>query len=127
MCFGSIMDGPESSLLMTLVTQALPTVLETLHDSSAAVKDTTAWTLGRMCEFVHDAITPDMHLGALIHALLGSLHDEPRIVTHSCWALINLTEHKGILASLDDPDPPTTALSPYFETIAAQLLSLIHI
>ena len=124
MCFGSIMDGPESSLLMTLVTQALPTVLETLHDSSAAVKDTTAWTLGRMCEFVHDAITPDMHLGALIHALLGSLHDEPRIVTHSCWALINLTEHKGILASLDDPDPPTTALSPYFETIAAQLMQV---
>ena len=31
MCFGSIMDGPESKLLETLVTQALPTVLETLH------------------------------------------------------------------------------------------------
>ena len=40
MCFGSIMDGPESKLLETLVTQALPTVLETLHDPSVAVKDT---------------------------------------------------------------------------------------
>lgn len=122
MCFGSIMDGPDSKLLMTLVTQALPTVMESLHDPSTAVKDTTAWTLGRICEFVYDAITPEMHLGPIIQALLGALQDQPRIVTHCCWALINLAERKGILASLDDIDPPTTSLSPYFETIVTQLM-----
>ncbi|PKI85159.1 karyopherin Kap95 [Malassezia vespertilionis] len=122
MCFGSIMDGPESKLLETLVVQALATVIETLQDTSTAVKDTAAWTLGRICEFVYDAIAPEVQLGPLIQALLGGLQDQPRIVTHCCWALINLSEHKGILASLDDIDPPTTCLSPYFETIATHLV-----
>ncbi|WFC98298.1 karyopherin Kap95 [Malassezia yamatoensis] len=124
MCFGSIMDGPESKLLETLVNQALPTVLETLNDPMIAVKDTAAWTLGRICEFVYDAITPEVQLPPLVQGLLGALHDQPRIVTHCCWALMNLTEHKGILSRFDDPDPQTTALSPYFETIATQLIQV---
>lgn len=122
MCFGSIMDGPESQVLTTLVSQALPAVLESLHDPSVAVKDTTAWTLGRICEFVYEAITPDMQLGPVIQALLSSLQDQPRIVTHCCWALIHLAERKGRLASLSDVDPATTSLSPYFDTIVAQLM-----
>lgn len=122
MCFGSIMDGPESKLLENLVTQALPTVLETLHDQSIAVKDTAAWTLGRICEFVYEAISPEVQLGPLVQALLSSLQDQPRIVTHCCWALMNLAEHKGIHANLDELDPATTSMSPYFETIATQLI-----
>ncbi|WFD36169.1 karyopherin Kap95 [Malassezia cuniculi] len=123
MCFGSIMDGPDSRLLETLVDQALATIIELLHDPSVAVKDTAAWTIGRICEFVHPAIRADVQLPPVIQALLGALGDEPRIVTHCCWALMNLAEHKGILASLDSADPPTTPMSPYFETIATALMA----
>lgn len=122
MCFGSIMDGPETKMLETLVAQALPTMLETLHDPSVPVKDTAAWALGRICEFVADAVKPEVQLGPLVQALLGSLQDEPRIVTHCCWALMNLAEHKGMLANVEEVDPPTTPLSPYFETIVTQLM-----
>lgn len=122
MCFGSIMDGPESQLLVTLVSQALPTVYEALHDVSVAVKDTAAWTLGRICEFAADAITPEVQLGPLIQALLAGLQEQPRIVTHCCWALINLADNKGSRAHFDEVSPMTTALSPFFETLVQQLL-----
>lgn len=123
MCFGSIMDGPDTHMLGTLVDQALPTVLELLRDPSVHVKDTAAWTVGRICEFVHAAIRPDVQLPPVVQALLGELGDDARIVTHCCWALMNLAEHKGILSDLDNVDPPTTVLSPYFETIATALMA----
>lgn len=126
MCFGSIMDGPDTRILETLVDQALPTVLELLHDASVPVKDTAAWTIGRICEFVHPAVRPGMQLPPVVQALLSALGDEPRIVTHCCWALMNLAEHKGILASLESADPPTTPLSPYFETIAGALMTVTN-
>ncbi|CAG8614080.1 2754_t:CDS:10, partial [Ambispora leptoticha] len=48
MAFGSILEGPDHKMLANLVNQALPVLIEMMKDPSPQVKDTTAWTLGRV-------------------------------------------------------------------------------
>ena len=53
--FGSILEGPDSEQLIPLVSSALEFMLKAMKDENAHVKDTTAWTLGRIFEFLHGA------------------------------------------------------------------------
>ncbi len=71
MCFGSIMEGPDRKTLAPLVESALPTIIEMLRDQSIAVKDTAAWTLGRISDLCCDSIKTDVHLPALVQALVS--------------------------------------------------------
>lgn len=50
MSFGSILGGLESQTLKPLVEQAIPTLIEAMYDRSVIVRDTAAWTFGRICE-----------------------------------------------------------------------------
>ncbi|KAJ1939038.1 karyopherin Kap95, partial [Linderina macrospora] len=59
MSFGSILDGPEASVLMPLVSQALPVLIEMVKDPQLQVKDSAAWTLGRVCELLIECIQID--------------------------------------------------------------------
>ena len=52
MAFGAILEGPEPSNLKPLVEEAMPMLIELMKDESVAVKDTAAWTIGRVCELV---------------------------------------------------------------------------
>ena len=52
MSFGAILEGPEPSNLKPLVEEAMPMLIELMKDESVAVKDTAAWTIGRVCELV---------------------------------------------------------------------------
>ena len=85
MAFGSILDGPSSAILQPLVSQALPVIIEMMQDSSVHVKDTAAWTLGRISEIHPDCITPDLYLQTLITALLRGLEDSPRVAANCAW------------------------------------------
>ncbi|PWY98805.1 putative karyopherin beta-1 subunit [Testicularia cyperi] len=124
MCFGSIMEGPDRKTLAPLVESALPTIVEMLRDQSVAVKDTAAWTLGRISDLCCDSIKTDVHLPSLIQALVLGLQDEPRIVTNCCWAIMNLSEQLGAnaLSYESGETPTTTPLSPFFEGIVGSLL-----
>lgn len=48
--FGSILGGLETDTLKPLVEQAIPTLIELMYDSSVVVRDTVAWTFGRICK-----------------------------------------------------------------------------
>ncbi|KAJ7348466.1 armadillo-type protein [Mycena albidolilacea] len=48
MTFGSILEGPDPIVLIPLTTQALPLLIDMMTDTNADVKDTVAWTLGRI-------------------------------------------------------------------------------
>ena len=50
MSFGAILEGPEPTNLKPIVEQAMPMLIELMHDPSVVVKDTAAWTIGRVCE-----------------------------------------------------------------------------
>ncbi|CAG8433275.1 4156_t:CDS:10 [Diversispora eburnea] len=118
MAFGSILEGPEHKLLANLVNQALPVLIEMMRDPSPQVKDTTAWTLGRVSELLIECIKPDVHLNPLITALVFGLKDSPRIVSNCCWALMSLSDQYG---GKETP-ASTYPLSPYFEGIVTALL-----
>lgn len=50
MVFGSILGGLENETLKPLVEQAMPKLIELMYDQSVIVRDTAAWTFGRICE-----------------------------------------------------------------------------
>lgn len=122
MTFGAIMEGPDPGLLTPLVDQALPILIDMMNDSNLHVKDTVAWTLGRICDLLIITIKPDVHLHPLISALVNGLQDNPRIVANSCWALMNLADQLG-WSEGDDPQASAGGpLSPYFDGIVQALL-----
>ena len=123
MSFGSILDGPDPTVLMPLVNQALPLLIGMMNDSNLHVKDTTAWTLGRICDLLIITIKPDVHLHPLISALVTGLQDNPRIVTNCCWALMNLADQLGYLEE-ENESSQTAHLSPYYEGIVNALLRI---
>ncbi|KAF8548410.1 ARM repeat-containing protein [Imleria badia] len=123
MTFGSILDGPDPTVLMPLVNQALPLLIGMMNDSNIHVKDTTAWTLGRICDLLIVTIKPDVHLHPLVSALVTGLQDNPRIVTNCCWALMNLADQLGYLEE-ENESSQTAHLSPYYEGIVNALLRI---
>ncbi|KAG6812910.1 hypothetical protein H0H92_015462 [Tricholoma furcatifolium] len=122
MAFGSILEGPDPSVLTPLVNQALPLLIDMMHDGNAHVKDTTAWTLGRICDLLIACIKPDVHLHPLVSALVGGLQDTPRVVANCCWALMNLADQLGLYYEDDASGSGTGPLSPYYEGVVQALL-----
>jgi len=118
MAFGSILDGPEEKILAPLVTQALPTLIEMMADSSLHVRDTTAWTLGRVSDVLVKTIDLDAQLGPMVGALVSGLHQSSRIVSNCCWSLMNLAEQLG------DSGADSCALSAFYDGIVSALLHL---
>lgn len=98
MAFGSILDGPSPELLIPLVDQALPLLIQMMKDPVVNVKDTVAWTLGRVSDFLPQCINPDVHLQDLITALVLGLQDSPRIVANCCW--VSTLDHVLLLAGM---------------------------
>ena len=123
MTFGSILVGPDPTVLTPLVNQALPILINMMSDPQSQVKDTTAWTLGRICESLITSIKPDVHLHALVSALVAGLQDSPHIIANCCWALMNLAD--GLFELYESSEEQNTGpLSPYFEGIVGALLQV---
>ncbi|KAJ3709606.1 armadillo-type protein [Lentinula raphanica] len=126
MTFGSILEGPDPVVLTPLAEQALPLLINMMADTNIHVKDTTAWTLGRICDVLISVIKPDVHLHPLISALVNGLQDNPRIVVNCCWALMNLSDQLSIYLEGEEEAegqiPSTGPLSPYYEGVVQALL-----
>ena len=50
MAFGSILDGPDPAKLQGYIEQAFPLLVSALSDRNVEVRDSTAWTIGRILE-----------------------------------------------------------------------------
>lgn len=120
MTFGSILEGPDPGVLTPLVNQALPLLIGMMTDQNLHVKDTTAWTLGRICDLLIITIKPDVHLHPLISALVNGLQDSPRIIANCCWALMNLADQYVYFE--DEGESQPGPLSPYYEGVVDALL-----
>lgn len=121
MTFGSILDGPDPSVLTPLVQQALSILIEMMNDENDLVKDTVAWTLGRICDLLITAVKPEVHLRDLVYALVKGLEDKPRIVANCCWALMNLSDQLGLYYE-EEEEASNNPLTPYYEGIVQALL-----
>lgn len=124
MAFGSILEGPEPNNLKPIVEQAMPMFIELMSDESVVVRDTVAWTIGRVCELIPDAAVNKTYLKPLLEALIKGLGAEPRVASNVCWAFSSLAEAAFEAAELPDEnqEPNTYCLSECFEVIVAKLL-----
>ncbi|KAI1293817.1 Importin subunit beta-1 [Halotydeus destructor] len=122
MAFGSILEGPDPVQLKPVVEQAMPLFIELMKDPSVAVRDTTAWTIGRICELIAEAVI-SQPLSPLLEALVTGLNAEPRVAANVCWAFNSLAEAAYENAEKDDDNEPRTyILSTFFEGIVQRLL-----
>ena len=104
-------------------------MIKLMRDESVAVKDTAAWTIGRICEH-HIRSISQAHWQMMIRALqpgeppssegvlLAGLKDDPRVANNVCYALHNLAEHCEATRGA-----PTNVLSPLFVDLARALLA----
>jgi len=124
MSFGAILEGPDPSNLKPLVEQAMPMLIELMKDNSVVVKDTAAWTIGRVCELIPEAAINQTTLVALLGAMVEGLEQEPRVASNVCWGFTSLAEaaYEQADVSEDDETPQTYSLSPFFGPIVEKLL-----
>ncbi|XP_049318405.1 importin subunit beta [Bactrocera dorsalis] len=123
MTFGSILSGLETNTLKPLIEQAMPTLIHLMYDECVIVRDTTAWTFGRICDIVPEAAINKTYLNTLLECFIKGLKAEPRVAANVCWAFIGLSDAAYDAAELNEGETPETyCLSPYFEYIITQLL-----
>ncbi len=111
-----------------------------MKDPITLVKDTTAWTIGRVCQLHYQCLSGK--LNDLIRILIESLEDEPRVAAKICWVssqcsslvrLVSLTlyyntihfRHQAIhnLAELNEEgEDLSSPLSQYFKVLVEALL-----
>ncbi|XP_009351972.1 importin subunit beta-1 [Pyrus x bretschneideri] len=123
--FGSILEGPSPNKLTSIVNVAMTFMLSALtKDPNNHVKDTTAWTLGRIFEFLHGStmdtpiITP-ANCQQIITVLLQSMKDVPNIAEKACGALY-------FLAQGYEDFGPSSPIAPFFQEIVQALLTVTH-
>eukprot|EP00474_Spongospora_subterranea_P008852 CRZ09310.1 hypothetical protein [Spongospora subterranea] len=115
LAFGSILDGPSKQHLGHLVSVAFDVILGHMTDPSVHVRDTAAWTVGRICDVLPEIIDQAM-LNKLMNAFVVGLRDHPPIAGHICWAIHCLAE------AIESKEQPTSELSKYFEGLVSALL-----
>jgi importin subunit beta-1 len=115
--FGAILEGPKTHISQ-LILQALPVLLQHLKDPVVYVKDTTAWTIGRICELHASTVTSVSNgLTTLLQHLVNAMTDSPRVVANVCWAIHNLA------LSYEDTESgaTTNAMSPFFHAFGRKI------
>lgn len=123
--FGSILEGPSPDKLTAIVNVALNFMLTALtKDPNSHVKDTTAWTLGRIFEFLHGSavetpIITHANCQQIITVLLQAMKDAPNVAEKACGALYFLAQGYEDIGS-------SSPLTPYFQEIVQSLLTATH-
>jgi importin subunit beta-1 len=97
-------------------------LINMMHDPQPAVKDTVAWTLGRITDLMFRTIDPQVHLQPLIQAVGTGLQDSGRIAANCCWAIKNLAVGYGPEYTYDGQEQATNALSPYYQALLETLM-----
>lgn len=122
MAFGSILDGPDPGVLAPLVHQALSVLLQMMgeRESNEAVKDTTAWTIARICDLHAQSLDLAQHVQPIVGAVVAGLEGTPRISANCAWAIQSLSEN---LSSFDEETIiPTDPMSMYYEVLFRALM-----
>ncbi|KAJ1511563.1 karyopherin beta [Coelomomyces lativittatus] len=119
MLFGCILEGTTSEQQSKLVVQALPFLLALTQDAHIQIRDTSFWTLGRICEFVIQDL-PQTLYPDIMTALVRGLTEPSRVTISSSWSLMLFAE--STMSS--NPHIDTNAVSPFFETVVTALMQL---
>lgn len=119
--FGSILEGPSVDKLLTFVNSGLDFLLNAMKDVNSHVKDTTAWTLGRIFEMLHSpangySVVADEKLGRVVAVLLEAIKDVPNVAEKVCGAIYFLAQ------GYEEAGTNSSVLSPHLTDIIASLI-----
>eukprot|EP00732_Lithocolla_globosa_P000588 Lithocolla_globosa_v1_NODE_202_length_5196_cov_7.727290.p1 type:complete len:857 gc:universal NODE_202_length_5196_cov_7.727290:2583-5153(+) len=115
-CFGAIMIGPTNDTLSLVVSQALPVIMDAMKDKHSLVKESAAWTLGRIADVMGSFFVEQDQLQNLISLLLTGMSEEAPIAANCAWVILNFSEYVG------ENEEDASYLIPYFEAICNSLL-----
>ena len=62
----------------------MPMLINLMKDESVIVRDSVAWTLGRICEILPQ-VAMENFLEPLVEVMLTALDAEPRVAANVCW------------------------------------------
>jgi len=113
LAYGSIMEGPTSAKMQPLVMQSYQPLVMALQDPSVAVRDTLAWTLGRIAQF-HPTIVPVRELTPVLGQALAQ---QPRVAANICWVI-------QVMAEAQQQGQQTTVLSEFFMFLCQALVEV---
>jgi importin subunit beta-1 len=121
MAFGSILDGPTQEKLVPIVGQAMSVLITCLKDETPMVRDTTAWTIGKICEYHKAAVTQEM-LQPMLEGLSLALTDQsPKVASQACYAIHSLGEACG-----EEKDLSSNVLSQFMPFLFEKLLAVTN-
>ncbi|KAH7285160.1 hypothetical protein KP509_33G016000 [Ceratopteris richardii] len=120
--FGSILEGPSLEQLTPLVQVAFNFMLNAMKDQNTHVKDTTAWTLRRIFEFLHGPnvdvpVVNQNNLSVIVEVLSEGIKDVPNVAEKICGAIYFLAQ------GYEGTSEPSSPLSPYIQGIIQMLLA----
>ncbi|OAY74406.1 Importin subunit beta-1 [Ananas comosus] len=119
--FGSILEGPSIEELSPMIHSGFDFLLNAMKDPKNHVRSSTAWTLGRIFEFLHSpsniesVITP-VGLPRIMCVLMEAIKDAPNVAEKVCGALYFLAQ------GYENGGSNCSVLSPYFSEIISALL-----
>jgi importin subunit beta-1 len=117
--FGAILEGPDPAKLANVANEALPHLIMSLKDQSAHVRDTTAWTIGRVFEFVQSqgyTLVDAQKFPQVLQAMLESVKDVPHVAGKVVWSIQHL------VSSVAEDAEIRETLSQHFQGIIQALL-----
>lgn len=118
--FGAIMDGPSVEKLAPLVNGALSFLMNAIKDDNSHVRDTTAWAIARIFEFVHGSfhqpVITNENLPPVLSILIERIKDVPNVAEKICGAIFFLAQGYEVY------DLGPSPLNPFFQGIAQALL-----
>jgi importin subunit beta-1 len=119
LAFGMILDGPSDARIGPLVLQSLTFLIGCLRDGHRKIRDTTAWTLGRICELHRTSLPPEA-LQGIIEGLSAALEDrDSHVVCQVCYALYAFAQ-----SFAEESDAPSNILSHIIPTLVPKLLEI---
>lgn len=86
---GSILEGPDPDKMKQVVIPAMLQLIPLMKDPSPAVRDTVAWTIGRVCELHPEAAINVDFLVPLVENLVQGLTDVPRVAANVAWVSVS--------------------------------------
>eukprot|EP00003_Mantamonas_plastica_P023266 TRINITY_DN4156_c0_g1_i6.p1 TRINITY_DN4156_c0_g1~~TRINITY_DN4156_c0_g1_i6.p1 ORF type:complete len:930 (+),score=348.10 TRINITY_DN4156_c0_g1_i6:188-2791(+) len=123
MAFGSMMEGPSAEVMHDMVKEGATIFTDLLQYPKVDVKDTAAWTLGRIIKFFHDLISQKQYDEMFEQFRTCLLDEPPRVASNVCWAISNLAAiEMQVAASSESGHAKTGIVSAEFVNIVSWLL-----
>eukprot|EP01133_Synstelium_polycarpum_P016149 gene16149-19216_t len=115
---GSVLEGPTE--FQGFLADVVPVLLQHMKDPHEMVKDTSSWTLGRLCAHQIDAVGE--LLEQILTAMLESTKDpSPKVAAHACWGIHNVCQ-----AFETGPVGQVSSLAAIFQVLAKHLYIAAH-